>query len=187
MRPGMEFLVAELRAMCSAGVSDATVGGLTYWSDDQLQAELDKTQVYARSVELIPLPDGAGAYYDYLIPLIGGIERDGAGSGWVVRDTAGVALGSALYTVNYDARRITFNTETGGAAYFLDARFYDLNRAAATIWRRKAAFAADRVAWAADNHHVQAEQEHAHCLGMAEHYARLAGPALSALVRVDET
>ena len=41
MRSTMTDLVNELREMTSAGTADYTLGTITYWSDDDLQGDLD--------------------------------------------------------------------------------------------------------------------------------------------------
>ena len=41
VRDTMAELIADLRALTDAGTSDYTVGGVSYWSDQQLQDALD--------------------------------------------------------------------------------------------------------------------------------------------------
>jgi len=49
---------------------------------------------------------------------------------------------------------------------------WDLDSAAAEGWRRKAGFAAARFNFAEDGQRFDRAQVYAHCLGMAEQYAR---------------
>ncbi len=192
-RNGMLPLIDELRTLCAVGTADAQIGTITLWSSDALQAVLDTTQVYARFMPLDPLPvvnNGTFQSFDYLIPdhlaPSGWIEQIAADSGWAVRDSAGSLIGTAQYSVNFPARRITFTADQAGADRYLDLRAYDLNRAAATIWSRKASLVVNRVSWATSDLRISAEQEHAHCLRMADYYARRAGASASTLVRTDE-
>jgi hypothetical protein len=188
MRTTMEALVEELRALTLAGVDDVTIAGTTYWTDDQLLAELDKTQVYALAVPLRPIMRADGATYDYLIPMDGPIDGPiERGAAFTLRDAAGAVVSPALYTVSFSARSVTFAADTRGAPCFADLRAYDAYRAASVVWAKKAGFAAIRVDWRADNHTVRGAQEHAHCTMMAAHYARLAGARASRLARTDES
>ena len=190
-RVGMADLIQQLRVATNAGSDDTTVAGKTYWSDDHLQSELDRYQTYYRAVALEALPvnnSGTLQYFDYLIPERIGkyIEQNATGSGWAVKDSVGNSIGTALYTVNYDARRVTFASTTGGSALYLDARAYALNRAAANVWRRKAAMVAQQIDWSADNHDIKASQEYANCMEMAAFYESQGGIQVGWLTRQDE-
>jgi hypothetical protein len=190
-RSGMTTLIALTRHLTNAGTAEATLGSVTYFTDDHMQAELDRTARVWRRVPLERLPvliDGAYQYFDYAIPpQIGAhFEEAGADSGWALKDGTGATIGTALYTVNHAARRLSFSSDQGGSLYYLDARSYDPHRAAAAIWRHKAGFAAARVDWESDNHHIQAAQEYEHCLRMAAHYDALAGATTGRFFRADE-
>lgn len=188
----MTDLIQQLRAATNAGVDDATVAGETYWSDDHLQSELDRYQTYHRTVTLRPLPitstGGTLQYYDYLIPENVGkyVEQNASASGWAIRDSVGNSIGTALYDVNYDARRITFNVNTAGTSYYLDVRAYAFNRAAANVWRRKASMVANEVTWQSDNHRIEAGAEYKNCMEMAAYYESQGGVQVGWLTRTDE-
>lgn len=190
-RTGMTALIVHLRALCNAGTADHTLGTVTYYSDDHLQAALDRTAQTWRRVPLITLPvlvNGASQTYEYAIPAeIGAFfELPATDSGWALKDGVGATIGTALYSVNADARRLSFSADQLGAGYYLDARTYEPYRAASAIWREKAGFVAARVDWESDNHRIQAAQEHAHCLRMAAHFDALAGAQTGRFVRDDE-
>ncbi len=192
-RAGMATLIEMLRGLTNAGIDDTTVAGVTYWSDDQLQAALDRTQKAAYELPLVPLaqrvsggwtcttyavPDGVGPHF----------EQAGTLSGWAVRDLTGAEIGTVDYTVNYEAGRIEFDVDQAGAERYLDCRWYDVNRAAAYVWDAKAGFVANRVRFATSTgQSADAGDEYEHCLRMAERFRLLAGPSQSAFVRVDET
>lgn len=191
-RTGMANLIQQLRMATNTGRTDGTIAGEVYWSDDHLQSELDRFQTYWRTVALEALPitstGGTLQYFDYLIPEPIGryIEQNATGSGWAIRDSVGNSIGTALYSVNYDARRVTFATNTAGTAYYLDVRSYALNRAAANVWRRKASLVYQQVDWKTDNHDVKASQEYANCMQMAAYYESQGGVQVGWLTRTDE-
>lgn len=184
----MATLIARLRAMCAAGTADHTVGSVTYWTDDQLQERLDRTRRTFYRLWLAPDPafeEGAFIYLDYSIPVGPHFEEAGSTSGWAVRDGEGAVISSG-YSVNYAARRITFDADQAGAVRTLDCRVYDLDAAAALVWEDKAAFAAARADWSSDNHSVKASQEYEHCMAMAQRYRDASGARFAPFVRTDE-
>jgi hypothetical protein len=188
----MTTLIATLRQLTNAGTAEATLGSTTYFSNDHLQAELDRTQRIWRRVPLESIPvlvNGAYEYYDYRIPSEIGtaLEAAATDSGWALKDGIGTTQGTALYAVNHDARNITFNADQHGATYYLDCRTYDLNHAAAAVWRQKAGFVSANVDWQSDNHRINAAQEYEHCLRMVAHFEVLAGAQQGRFVRADET
>jgi len=191
-RVGMTTLIEELRSMANVGTADYSVAGFGYWTDDQLQRELDKTQQAWRTQMLNALPtqvSGSVIYQDYRFPdwLGPWIEDPTGGTAvWRVMDGTGNTIGSANYSVNVQARRIIFNSNQLGSVTYLDCYEYDLNKAAASIWRWKAANVAGRVDWASDNHNIKASQARQAALEMARYYSGLAGVQTSYLVRTDE-
>ena len=85
-----------------------------------------------------------------------------------VQDLTG---GSApAYTADYISGIITFTADTAGSAYMLTARSYDINAAAADIWRGKAANAAKYFDFQTDNHRVSKSQLYKQFMDMAQHY-----------------
>ena len=52
VRDTMAELIADLRALTDAGTSDYTVGGVSYWSDQQLQDALDGRRQAVRFIEM---------------------------------------------------------------------------------------------------------------------------------------
>lgn len=185
----MATLIRHLRAACSVGTADYSINGVAYWTDDQLQTQLDRVRNSYIGVPLEPMPiydDGETKYFDYAIPVE--IERyfeeSGVGSNWAVKDSTGADAPSN--TPNYDAGIITFAANTGGTAFYLDLRSYNLNRAAAQVWTWKAANRANRINWESDNHKMSAAQEYEHCMEQAKLYRKMAGVQTSTFDRVDE-
>lgn len=190
-RAGMATLISDLRQKSNAGTADYTLAGVAYWTDTQLQTELDKQQqqwFHERLDSQPVLIDGTYTYYDYCVPdyMLGGLEENAAASGWCVRDSAGGSVNASSYSVNYQARRVTFSANQQGSVYYLDARTYNVNAAAAAVWRMKASAVASNVDWQSDNHRVSSSQEAANCLRMADYYDQQAGARVGRFVRSDE-
>lgn len=191
-RTGLTNLISQLRALTNATSSDMTIGAETYFSDDHLQMILDSTQQVWEGILLEPRPDyedGTPNYFAYSIPtiLLRAFEEGGsADSGWVLYTRAGTEVDLADYTPNYQSGTIVFDSDTDGASFRLSCRTYNLNRAASNIWLQKASFAYQNVNWESDNHRLEASQEFAHAVQMAEFYAAKAGAQTAHLVRTDE-
>jgi len=192
-RAGVVNLLRTLRGITDAGSGDYVLAGETYWSDRQLQDQLDAQRKDWRRVALIAQPelgsDGAYDYFDYKIPLEIGVnfEEAGTGSIWAVKTTAGAVISTSDYAVNYPAGVIRFTADQAGASFYLDCRTFNLNAAARAIWEMKAAHAAAGVQWRTDNHQVNAEQEYEHCMQQAERFRKLgAGIRMITMRRTDE-
>lgn len=191
-REGMTALVSEVRRLSNAGTAEATIAGETYWSDEQIQNILDRYRTTHRQLELMSSPvytGGSYYYYEYPFPpnVSSYIERAGSASGFVVQTTEGGTAGS--YSVNYDAKIITFAADQGGTAYFMDCREYDVYGAAADVWEAKAGhISASAIDWSSDNHSIKNSQREANYLKMADKLRAQSGGRIrtSIMVRTDE-
>lgn len=188
-RAGMADLILEVRRMANAGTADFTTGwGESLFSDDHLQAALDRTRRDLNRVALTPEPEYTGGtplYLDYYAP-VGDLEAyTGDEAVFVVEDGSGNAAGTATYTADYRRGVVRFNADQGGTAYYLRARTYSLPLAAADIWRQKAAQHAERFAVSTDNHTLHREQLIAHCLKMAAQFEMQAGVQSVEMRRTD--
>lgn len=188
-RDGMSTVIETLRSWTEAGTADYAVAGVTYWTDEQLEAVLDRHRTDVRRDPLRLLSDvneaNVSIYQDYYFE--GGYWEDASGGTvvWTVEDSLGANVGTADYTVNYGAGHLRFNADTGGSAYYLSGRRYDLNRAAAEVWRRKAAHVASQVDWQSDNHQIKASQLRQHYMAMAASYEKQAPAQFIRMRRVD--
>ena len=172
-RTGMADLISQVRGLTYAGTADFTLGTVVYWSDDHIQRALDRTRrdIYQVELEQWPTLGTAGTYeyYEYRAPY-GNLESGSAV--FLLRTFNGATAGTAL-TVDYDAGIITFTADQLGTEYMLTARTYDLNAAAADVWRGKAANSANYFDFKTDNHDIKKSQFHAHCLEMAAYFQGL--------------
>ena len=133
---------------------------------------------------LAELPPVAGEVHELALPdeVLDDPDRNTAG----LEDGVGTDIGTALWTADYIRGRITFGADTTGSVYYLTGRTYDLNAAAAEIWRSKASYFATRAFdFSTDNHRVSGGQIHEHCLKMAAHYDGMALSTTTVLMRGD--
>jgi hypothetical protein len=188
-RTGMAALITELRGMCNAGSADYSVAGVAYWSDEQLQTYLDKHRKDVIEEPLYNLDENEGGtsitkrYHSQH----GNYEQTTGGTSvFVVKDSSWNAVGTALYTVDYPRGEITFTQGTGGSAYYLTGRSYDLHAAAADVWERKAAQVTSAAySWSTDNMRVDKSGLRKEAVEMARYYRGLAGPTSIDLDRSD--
>jgi hypothetical protein len=190
VRDGMVENVDELRRLTSAGTAEYTAGTVVYWTDEQLQDVLDNYRNTWKQFQLQGIQQDSGGtaiYLEYpLSSLLGPrFERDATNSGWVLQDVAGSAV--PANTINYNARMITFDEDTGNETFYLDCRTYDINRAAAEVWETKATQVASRADWRSDNHQVWAAKLYDHYMQQADHFrGRGFGGNVAKMVRTDE-
>lgn len=188
-RDGMANPILMLRAMAEAGTAEYTLSGTTYFTDDQLQTVLDQNRTDHYFVQLGMEPrEGSSndtTYHDYYFP--GGYWEEAAGGTavWLVQDSTGADAGTGNYTVNYQAGHVRFTADTEGTVYYLTGRKFDLNRAAAQVWRQKASNVAARYDVRTDNHDLKRSQLFKHFIDMAVQYERDSAARFVRMVRDD--
>ena len=161
-RAGMGDLIQRVRDLTSAGDDDYIAGATAYWTDDQIQAALDRTRAEVLDEPLSTVPTvNSGGTVEYTIYQSQWRNLEATTGGTAIhylRDGTGARVGTALFTADYTAGRYTFAASTGGSTLYLNARTYDLYGAAADIWRQKAAHVADRFDFSADGASFKASQ-----------------------------
>jgi hypothetical protein len=179
-RSGMSNLIARLRSMTDAGVGQYSLvqsgGAALYWTDEQLQDRLDAHRVDLNRWILHPAPEViTGDTYDYYIGR-GCLEEAASGeSHWAVIDGHGNTADEEDYSVDYIGGVIRFNTDQAARLYYLRARAYQMERAAAAVWREKAAHYASAYDLHADDQTFSRSQRHSQALEQATYWERLAG------------
>jgi len=190
----MSDLITQLRGMANAGTADITLGGITYHTDEQLQSTLDRhrEQVEREMLDIRADYQNGTAIYTRYGFYESDVERATSGTAaWRIENSAGsaysgtVGTAAADYGVNYDAREITFNSNTNGTVYYLTYRTYDMNRAAADVWEEKAAYVAGEFDVKTDNHDLKRSQKGDGYLEMAKIFKRRAKPRSSRFIRED--
>jgi hypothetical protein len=165
-REGMGDLIEQVRAMSDAGPADFTIGAQTYWSDAQIQTVLDAHRVNVYQQPIVAYPElntsNEYEYYEYRAPV--GYLESGTAVFLVQQNNGGSA---PAYTADYLNGVITFTADTEGTAYMLTGRSYDVNAAAAEMWRRKAANASRYFDFSTDNHRISKSQLYKQFMEMA--------------------
>ena len=160
-RTGMSSLINELRAMVNAGTADYTVGAVTFWTDDQLQEVLDQNRTdFREALDIREQYTGGSVVYKEFYFSSPWVERLESGTvAWRVETSDGIGTaGTADYSVNYGARNITFGVDQAGTIWMLHGRKFDLNRASAQVWRKKASYYSTMYDVSTDNHNLKRSQ-----------------------------
>lgn len=172
-RAGLVDLITELRSLGSVGSNDFEVDGFPQFTDGKLQGILD---LYRRDHYREPLAPaetyegGSVVYKDYYTG-VGYLEQTTGGTAiFILEHAAGTAVGTANYTMDYLRGKATFSADTGGSAFYWYGRSYDLNRAAAEVWRRKAAYYAAQFDFSTDNHSVKRSTLAKQCREQADYF-----------------
>ena len=183
-RSGLSSLITELRGLAEAGTADYTIAGtVTYWTDDQLQDVLDihRKDVIFEPLQMYPtqISGGSISYQDYRSSF-GFYEATTGGTAILyLQDATGATIGSANYTPDYRRGQFQFSANQAGSVYYLTGRSYDLNAAAADVWRRKAAhYAPTSFDFSTDNHTVSRSQIYSHCKEMADYFDGQSGGSI---------
>lgn len=182
-RTGMANPILHLREMAQAGTSDYTLGTVNYFTDQHLQDVLDQ---YRCDLYRVPLEDqstydgsGTAKYFDYYFE--GGCYEEGTAQ-FIVATSIGSAVTPT--TIEYQQGHMSFGTVNQmGTAYYLTARWFDLNAVAAHVWRQKAASVAMAYDFNADGQSMSRSQLKKHYQEMASLYASQARPMTATMVR----
>jgi len=188
VRAGMDYIIAELRGLANASYEDYKVAGVYYWADKHLQDVLDKNRYDFLEEDLYAVQqtrNGTTYYLEYRSGF-GNLEGVGSGTGvFKLDDAAGTNLSGTLWTADYARGVVTFNNDTLGSSVLLTGRSYDLNAAAADVWRRKAGYFAEAYNVSTDRQSLQRSQLIDHCYQMADYYAGQGRPISINLMRGD--
>ncbi len=174
-RTGLANLILQLRGMADAGTAEYTLGTAVYWDDQHVQEVMDRHRLDLDRELLMAIPQhdagGTISYHEYR-SRYGHFEATTGGSAvFIIESATGDNQGTANWTPDYDRGSVTFAADTDGSAMFLTGRSFDLDAAAADIWRTKAAQSAKLFHFSTDGHSLAREQFFEHCLKMAEYYS----------------
>jgi hypothetical protein len=174
-RSGLSNLILELRNMTEAQTGDYAINSTYYWNDDHLQDILDlhRRDVVWEQLSMYPTQTtgGSALYQDYR-SAFGFYEATTGGTSILyLQDSTGATIGTANYTADYRRGQFQFSSNQAGSVYYLTGRSYDLQGAAADVWRRKAAhYAPTSFNFSTDNHSVSRAAVYEHCVEMAQFF-----------------
>ena len=174
----MSNLIKRLRQATSAGTAEYTVAGDTYWDDDSLQDILDGNSRLLIDSPLIWQEQNISGTTNYLIAqsLYRDFEEAESGTArWQVRDSSGSAVGTANYSADYRRGQLVFGADQGGTSYYLTAYTYDINAAAADVWRQRLANFSQWYDFSADNQNFSRSQVFSHAKDMVAFYEQQTG------------
>lgn len=184
-RAGMADLITELRGLTEAGANDYTIANNVYWTDRQLQDILDRRVTKFDFEPMMMVPARASGGYTYTDYYIGRkwIEQEAAGTTiFKIQDYNGSAIGTALYSIDYNVGKITFATDQGSPiAYMVTCSCYDINAAAADVWRKKSSHYASAYDFSTDNHSVKREQLYTHALKQVDYFLGLSNDGVGSI------
>jgi hypothetical protein len=183
-RAGMSDLITSVRGMASAGTADYTINGQAYWTDDQLQAALDRRRLDIKRIYAQPIYQTSGGSTTVTEYHIGYKDLEG-GTALEVRDGVGTAYGTALYSVDAVRGVVYFAANNNGSAVVVTGRHFDLAACAADIWRQKAASVAFAYDVSTDNHRLTRSQMFEACNRMAQFYDGMTEPNAIGVGRSD--
>lgn len=177
VRSGMSEIINDLRVITEAGSSEWTLGNLTFWDDTQLQNILDKHRedFTFQPLEEHPVYSTGGTliYREYEVEYKNIEQTTGGTAIFYIQDGNFDTAGTATWTADYRRGRITFTDNQAGLSFYATGRAYDLNSAAAEVWRIKANHYATNFDFSTDNHNVKKSQVYDHCIERAEYYEGL--------------
>lgn len=189
-RAGMSDLIQTVREMADCGLNDFEIAGVAHWSNKHIQTVLDRhrSDIYREPLASIISYQAGGSvsFLEYRSQYQNYEQTTGGTAIFIVEDGSGNDAGTALWSADYANGIITFAATTGGSAYYLTGRSYNLPAAAADIWRTKAAQAAKLFSFSTDNHSLSRNQVYEHCIQMAQMYERQ-GPMLAVTIGRSDT
>ena len=170
-RTGMQTLIDTVRGYANAAPDEWAISTDTslieYWSDEEIQRVLDrhKREYIHELMDAQPTYEsGTTVFKQYLL---GATNVESGTAVFKIEDSAGTVSG---YTVDYERGIVTFSTDQNGKAFYWSGFAYDLDAAAADIWRMKASHVAGLVDFSTDGHSVKRSQQAQQYLTMAGYY-----------------
>lgn len=170
-RTGMQTLIDTVRGYANAAPDEWEVSTdsslVTYWSDEEIQRVLDRHKreyIHAILDAQPTYESGSSVFKQYLLGT-GNVESGTAV--FKLEDAAGTVSG---YTVDYARGVVTFTSDQSGKSFWWSGFAYDLDAAAADIWRMKASHVAGLVDFSTDGHSIKRSQQAQQYLTMAGYY-----------------
>lgn len=170
-RTGMQTLIDTVRGYANAAPDEWEVSTdnslIEYWSDEEIQRVLDrhKQEYIHEPMDAQPTYESGSTVFKQYLLGVGNVESGTAV--FKIEDTAGTVTG---YTADYTRGIVTFSTDQSGKMFYWSGFAYDLDAAAADIWRMKASHVAGLVDFTTDGHSIKRSQQAQAYLNMAGYY-----------------
>ena len=164
-------MIDTVRGFADADPEEQTVESgssiVTYWSDEEIQRVLDrhKTEYIHALMDVQPTYSGGSIVYTRY--KLGAVNVESGTAVFKIEDTSGTVTG---YTVDYARGIATFTSDQSGKSFWWSGFAYDLDAAAADIWRMKASHVAGLVDFSTDGHSIKRSQQARAYLDMANYY-----------------
>lgn len=170
-RSGMAHLVTRLQR-----IVDDTAESV--WTTQELQDTLDehKIRIWRELLEM-EKTELSATDYEYRVFHSRHTNLEAGGSAYFnVEDATGTQRETADFTADYVRGIVTTTVNQAGTGLYLTGWSYDLDGAAADLWRERAGRVASYYDVRTDGHNLSRSQWHKHCLTQAERYAKRARP-----------
>jgi len=170
-RTGMQTLIDTVRGYADADPEEQTIESgssiVTYWSDEEIQRVLDRHKTEYIHADMMAVPSYSGGSVVYTQYKLGATNVESGTAVFKVEDVSGTVSG---YSVDYARGIATFSTDQSGKSFYWSGFAYDLDAAAADIWRIKASRVAGMVDFSTDGHSIKRSQQARAYLDMANFY-----------------
>jgi hypothetical protein len=161
-RASMTAIIAELR-LYGAAATDDVFGGVTYWTDEQLQKIADRNSRQG----FIELEQADPAGLVYRLKHGPSLQLENALTVYASDQTT--ALANA-FTYNSDTKELTFTEAPASATYYVYGRAIQIYDALAELWQAKADQRYQYIDWKAQNNRSIMRQEYQNCVDRATLY-----------------
>ena len=173
-RSGMYDLILRVRNLTDT----AGTAGTAIWTDEEIEDTLDdhKYRVHREELER-EKTYLTNTTYEYRVFHSRYRDYEQGTAYFQVADSAGSARVLATdYTADYQRGVVTTVTDQAGTTLYLTGWSYDLNGAAADLWRMRAGKVSSYYSVDMDGHRLSRSDWFKHCSEMAEMYDRRSRP-----------
>ena len=184
LRTTMTDLILKLRGMTDTSSADYSINSISYWSDAHLQDVLDQVQMHVNFMQMEAIPSiGSSLAITYTRHETGLTDWENAP---IIQDENGATIADTNYTFDANTGVVIFNTNTTGIGRYITGYVYNVERAASSVWTKKAAHAAKGFDFSTDNHSIKRSQVAEHYMDMSRFYDRIAGARTISIYRGDD-
>jgi hypothetical protein len=170
IREGMTQIVALIRQYGHVTTNDMTLGAVTYWTDEQLEAIADMHSVRITTA-LTPVQTVGRTLYKLATP-----SHYYAELSTVVMLDGSKNIVTTEYTYNLLKQEVTFTSDLDeNTAYYMEGSFTYFYDAMADLWGQKARQRYDYIAFKGGDNKMEHDQEYMHCKAEERHYMNLIG------------